>query len=51
MKIAFLGLGNMGTPMAHNLIRAGHQVTVWNRTLSKAEALRADGAKVGKANR
>jgi 3-hydroxyisobutyrate dehydrogenase-like beta-hydroxyacid dehydrogenase len=46
MKIAFLGLGNMGTPVARNLLRAGHDVTVWNRTLSKADALRADHAKV-----
>lgn len=49
MKIAFLGLGNMGTPMARHLIRAGHEVTVWNRTLSKAEALRAQGAKAAKS--
>ena len=46
MKIAFLGQGNMGAPMARNLLRAGHDVTVWNRTLSKAEALRTDNAKV-----
>jgi 3-hydroxyisobutyrate dehydrogenase-like beta-hydroxyacid dehydrogenase len=46
MKIAFLGLGNMGTPMARNLLRAGNDVTVWNRTLSKAHELRADHAKV-----
>ena len=46
MKISFLGLGNMGTPMARSLLRAGHDVTVWNRTLSKADALRADNAKV-----
>ena len=45
MKIAFLGLGNMGTPMARNLLRAGHDVTVWNRTLSKAAELRADHGK------
>ena len=45
MKIAFLGLGNMGTPMARNLLRAGHDVTVWNRTLSKAAELRADNGK------
>jgi 3-hydroxyisobutyrate dehydrogenase len=32
MKIAFLGLGIMGRPMAANLVKAGHQVTVWNRT-------------------
>jgi 3-hydroxyisobutyrate dehydrogenase-like beta-hydroxyacid dehydrogenase len=47
MKVAFLGLGNMGTPMARHLIRAEHDVTIWNRTLSKAEALRSDGAKIG----
>lgn len=32
MRIAFLGLGIMGRPMAANLVKAGHQVTVWNRT-------------------
>lgn len=45
MKIAFLGLGNMGTPMAQNLLRAGHEVTVWNRTPAKAEALKSHRAK------
>ncbi len=45
MKIAFLGLGNMGKPMARNLLRAGYEVSVWNRTASKAEELRADKAK------
>jgi 3-hydroxyisobutyrate dehydrogenase-like beta-hydroxyacid dehydrogenase len=37
-KVAFLGLGVMGYPMAGHLARAGHQVTVYNRTLSKAHA-------------
>ena len=46
MNVAFLGLGNMGTPMARQLLRAGHNVTVWNRSPEKAEALRAEGAKV-----
>lgn len=46
MKIAFIGLGNMGSGMAQNLIRAGHQLTVWNRTVSKAEPLKALGAEV-----
>ena len=32
MRIAFLGLGIMGRPMASNLVKAGHEVTVWNRT-------------------
>lgn len=49
MKIAVLGLGNMGSPMARQLIRAGHEVTVWNRTHSKAEALRAERAKVSES--
>ena len=43
MNIAFLGLGNMGAHMARNLHRAGHAITVWNRTHAKADALRADG--------
>src|SRR5262252_8565234 len=35
MRVAFLGLGIMGQPMAANLVKAGHQVTVWNRTPGK----------------
>jgi 3-hydroxyisobutyrate dehydrogenase len=45
-KIAFLGVGAMGTPMIRNLLKAGHQVTAWNRTIEKAKALGPDGAKV-----
>jgi len=37
-KVAFLGLGTMGAPMAAHLVRAGHQVTVYNRTQAKALA-------------
>ena len=37
-KVAFLGLGVMGGPMAGHLVAKGHQVTVYNRTFSKAEA-------------
>ena len=37
-QVAFLGLGVMGYPMAAHLVRAGHRVTVYNRTASKAEA-------------
>ena len=36
--VAFIGLGNMGYPMAGHLQRAGHDVTVWNRTTAKAHA-------------
>lgn len=45
-KIAFLGTGLMGAPMARNLARAGHAVAAWNRTAGKAEALRPDGVEV-----
>jgi 3-hydroxyisobutyrate dehydrogenase-like beta-hydroxyacid dehydrogenase len=38
-KLAFLGLGAMGAPMAARLIQAGHEVTVWNRTRSRARAV------------
>lgn len=44
MKIGFLGLGGMGAAMAANLIRAGHQVVVWNRSPSAAEPLVELGA-------
>jgi 3-hydroxyisobutyrate dehydrogenase-like beta-hydroxyacid dehydrogenase len=43
-KIAFLGLGQMGTPMATRLLQAGHEVTVWNRTPDRAKALAEAGA-------
>lgn len=36
-RIAFLGLGTMGAPMAGHLARAGHRVTVWNRTTARAD--------------
>lgn len=45
-RVAFLGLGAMGAPMARNLLRAGLPLRVWNRTASKAEALRDAGAEV-----
>jgi 3-hydroxyisobutyrate dehydrogenase len=44
--IGWMGLGNMGTPMARRLLAAGHPVVAYNRTPAKAEALRADGATV-----
>jgi 3-hydroxyisobutyrate dehydrogenase-like beta-hydroxyacid dehydrogenase len=37
-RVAFVGLGVMGAPMARHLVAAGHEVTVWNRTTAKAEA-------------
>jgi len=37
MRIAFLGLGQMGRAMVHHLIKAGHDVTLWNRTPASAE--------------
>jgi 3-hydroxyisobutyrate dehydrogenase-like beta-hydroxyacid dehydrogenase len=40
MKVGFLGLGAMGRPMARNIAAAGHQVTVYNRTAERADALR-----------
>jgi 3-hydroxyisobutyrate dehydrogenase-like beta-hydroxyacid dehydrogenase len=46
MNIAFIGLGNMGSPMAANLLKAGHTLTVYNRTRSRAEALQSEGVRV-----
>ena len=42
--IGWIGLGNMGNPMCKNLIKAGHRVTVWNRTKSKATEVLEMGA-------
>jgi 3-hydroxyisobutyrate dehydrogenase-like beta-hydroxyacid dehydrogenase len=44
MEIGFIGLGNMGRGMAANLLKAGHHVTVYNRSPAKAEALVQQGA-------
>lgn len=44
MQIGFIGLGQMGSGMAGNLVKAGHAVTVYNRTQAKADALVAAGA-------
>jgi 3-hydroxyisobutyrate dehydrogenase-like beta-hydroxyacid dehydrogenase len=43
VPISFLGIGLMGRPMAMKLIRAGYQLTVWNRTASKAADLISAG--------
>jgi 3-hydroxyisobutyrate dehydrogenase len=45
-KIAFLGLGSMGTPMATRLVNAGHDVTVWNRSVARTAPLAQAGASV-----
>lgn len=44
MKIAFIGLGRMGAGIAANLLRAGHELSVWNRSPDKAAALVEQGA-------
>jgi len=44
-KIGFIGLGTMGAPMAANLLKAGYEVTVYNRTASKCAPLVNQGAK------
>jgi 3-hydroxyisobutyrate dehydrogenase-like beta-hydroxyacid dehydrogenase len=44
MKIGFLGLGNMGTPMALRLIGAGHELSVWNRSEERTKPLIHEGA-------
>jgi 3-hydroxyisobutyrate dehydrogenase len=44
-KVAFIGLGNMGRGMAGCLVKAGHEVAVWNRSPGKADALVATGAR------
>jgi 3-hydroxyisobutyrate dehydrogenase-like beta-hydroxyacid dehydrogenase len=44
MKVGFIGLGHMGSAIAANLVKAGHDVTVYNRSAGKADALVALGA-------
>ncbi|HEX5413823.1 MAG TPA: NAD(P)-dependent oxidoreductase [Terriglobia bacterium] len=46
MKAGFIGLGSMGMPMARNLLKAGHSITVYNRTREPAVSLRSEGATV-----
>jgi len=45
-KIGWIGTGRMGAPMAERLLKAGYDVTIWNRTRSKAEPLAAKGGKI-----
>ena len=49
INIAFLGIGLMGGPQSRRLLAAGFDLTAWNRTPAKAEALRAHGAQVADA--
>jgi 3-hydroxyisobutyrate dehydrogenase-like beta-hydroxyacid dehydrogenase len=44
MKIGFIGLGNLGAPIALNILERGHELYVFNRTISKTEALASKGA-------
>lgn len=46
MKAGFVGMGIMGSPMSQNLVKAGHDVTVWNRTPSKCKPAQEAGANV-----
>jgi 3-hydroxyisobutyrate dehydrogenase-like beta-hydroxyacid dehydrogenase len=49
MKLGFIGLGGMGRAMAHNLLAAGHELTVYNRTHARAEPFREKGAHVAES--
>jgi 3-hydroxyisobutyrate dehydrogenase-like beta-hydroxyacid dehydrogenase len=46
MRIGFVGLGGMGRGMAQNLLKAGHEVVLYNRTRSRAEAISGAGARI-----
>ena len=45
-KIGWIGMGRMGFPMAERLLKAGHDVSIWNRTRAKAEPLAKSGGKI-----
>jgi 3-hydroxyisobutyrate dehydrogenase len=45
-KLGWIGMGRMGYPMAERLLKAGHEVSIWNRTRAKAEPLAAKGGRV-----
>lgn len=51
MQIGFIGLGQMGLPMASNLLRAGHELTLYNRSPAKAAPLLAMGARLAETPR
>jgi 3-hydroxyisobutyrate dehydrogenase len=50
-RVAFLGLGLMGAPMARRLLDAGHELVVWNRSAEKARPLEEAGARVARTPR
>jgi 3-hydroxyisobutyrate dehydrogenase-like beta-hydroxyacid dehydrogenase len=49
MKVGFIGLGQMGSAIARNLLTAGHELTVWNRSSGKAKDLVAAGARLAES--
>src|SRR4029078_12875933 len=49
-NIAFIGLGNMGGPMAANLVKAGHKVTAFDLVAASRDQARADGASVAESS-
>jgi len=49
MDVGFIGLGQMGSAIAVNLVKAGHSVTVYNRTRAKMEPLASEGAKIAES--
>ena len=46
MKIGFIGLGTMGLPMAHNLLKNGYELIIYNRTKEKMSGLEEKGAMI-----
>ena len=46
MQIGFIGLGHMGSAIAANILAAGHELTVWNRSPGPAQALADKGAHI-----
>ena len=45
-KIGWIGMGRMGFPMAERLLKAGYDVSIWNRTRAKAEPLAKSGGRI-----
>ena len=49
-NIAFIGLGNMGGPMAANLVKAGHKVTAFDLVAASRDQAKADGAAIAETS-